>query len=54
MKAYADFSKAKEIKVGDEINVRGEIATVTKIRPFGTVDAVTKSGRAVRVSGLAF
>lgn len=54
-KAYTDLSKTQELKKGDQIIVREHlVATIEKVRPFGTVDVVLGNGQRLRVSGLAF
>lgn len=41
-------------KVGDQVLVRGQLMTVYKVRPMGTIDVEAKNGKCYRVTGLNF
>ena len=40
--------------IGQTITVYGQICTIVKVYPFGTIDVVTATGRQYRVTGLSF
>ena len=42
------------VGVGQTITVYGQICTIVKVYPFGTIDVVTATGRQYRVTGLSF
>ena len=40
--------------IGQTITVYGQICTIVKVYPFGTLDVVSANGRHYRVTGLSF
>lgn len=40
--------------IGQTITVYGQICTIVKVYPFGTIDVVSANGRQYRVTGLSF
>jgi len=40
--------------IGQTITVYGQICTIVKVYPFGTIDVVSANGRHYRVTGLSF
>jgi hypothetical protein len=40
--------------VGQTVTVYGQTCTITRVWPFGTIDVVSESGNAYRVTGLSF
>ena len=40
--------------IGQTITVYGQICTIVKVHPFGTIDVVAANGRYYRVTGLSF
>jgi hypothetical protein len=41
-----------DYKVGEQITARGQLLTIVKVHPFGTLDVKAANGKHYRITGL--